>query len=129
MPAYGTNPPVGVYVGDQAVVWNDRRFRLNGKSQAIALGTTGSAHPATLRAQVDFNASPGTFEVDLQESDNDIDANYQTVANVAATVGAPTYSCYIQYVNPTGKFYRLFLKAFGTRLHPGRRNAFGLAVL
>lgn len=123
MPAYGTNPPVGIYVGDQAVVWNSTdALALNGKSQAIALGTTGSAHPATLRAQVDFNASPGTFEVDLQESDNDIDANYQTVANVAATVGAPTYSCYIQYVNPTGKFYRLFLKALGTPVASGAKG-------
>ena len=120
MPSYGTNPPVGIYVGDQAVVWNSTdALALNGKSQAIALGTTGSAHPATLRAQVDFNASPGTFEVDLQDSDTDVDADYQTVANVAANSGAPQFSCYIQYVNPTARFYRLYLKTLTNAISKG----------
>jgi len=122
-PAYAVGNVTGMYPGDQVQVFTTAdALALASKSIAVTLGGISGVRPATLRVQLDFNANPGTFEVDLQESDDDVDANYQTVASVAATNGAPTYSCYIQYDAPTGKFYRLYLKALGTPIASGAKG-------
>ena len=120
MPAYVQGSPSGVMAGDQvSVVVSGDALVAGYKSRAVVIGTVAGQRAGTLRVQVDFGADPGTFEVDLQESDTDVDADYQTVANVAANSGAPQFSCYIQYVNPTARFYRLYLKTLTNAISKG----------
>ena len=120
MPAYKVGTAAGVYPGDQVVVIGTTDSVATGfKSQAIALSAPTGRPIVGVRAQVDFNGNPGTFEMDLQESDVDQDNDFQTVASVAATTGAPNYSCYIIYQNPTAKFYRLKAPAMGNTISSG----------
>ena len=120
MPAYSQGNGRGVYPGDQVSVIASTDSVVSGfKSQCVALSAPQGRAITSIRAQVDFNADPGTFEVDLQESDTDVDGDYQTVALANANSGASKYSCFIDYQGPTAKFYRIYAKTVTNTVSPG----------
>jgi hypothetical protein len=85
MPAYSnTLPPTAIWPGDFAQVWSaEQPAPGNGgasASQRLALGSKEGG-PGGFSATGFFSGAPGAFEIDVQVSDVDADAQFQTCAN------------------------------------------------
>ena|ERR1700719_993415 len=90
MPAYSNAfPPIGIWPGDTSQVWNaEQPAPGNGgasASQRVAIGTKDGT-PAGFSVTGFFSAAPGALEIDVQVSDVDVDAQYQTCLNGNLTV-------------------------------------------
>ena len=90
MPSYSNAlPPTAIWPGDSAQVWNaEQPTPGNGGGSAstqLALGTSGT--PGGFSVTGFFSGAPGAFEIDVQVSDVDADAQYQTCANGNITGG------------------------------------------
>jgi len=90
MPAYSNAfPPIGIWPGDTSQVWNaEQPAPGNGgasASQRVAIGTKDGT-PAGFSVTGFFWAAPGALEIDVQVSDVDVDAQYQTCLNGNLTV-------------------------------------------
>ena len=73
-----------------------------------------TAPPPSLTFEGSFSGAPGTFELDIQEADTDVDANYITPSNAAYTINAVvTGNVWRVDLSPAaGKFCRLKVVAF-----------------
>ena len=85
MPSYSNAlPPSAIWPGDFAQVWNgEQPAPGNGgaaASQRVALGSPGGS-PGGFSVTGFFSGAPGAFEIDVQVSDVDADAQFQTCAN------------------------------------------------
>lgn len=90
MPAYNNSfPPIGIWPGDTSQVWNaEQPAPGNGgasASQRVAIGSK-DATPAGFSVTGFFAGPPGSFEIDVQVSDVDVDSQYQTCLNGNLTV-------------------------------------------
>lgn len=85
MPAYSNAlPPTAIWPGDFAQVWSaEQPVPGTGGAAAsarVALGVKEGG-PGGFSVTGFFSGAPGAFEVDVQVSDVDVDAQYQTCLN------------------------------------------------
>lgn len=116
MPAYSnTTPPSAIWPGDLAQVWNAEQ-PLPGSggtsaSQRVALGSQGGS-AAGFSVTGLFSGAPGSFEIDVQVSDVDADAQYQTCANGnITTVDATNNTFHFDGSTVLATFVRLLMRS------------------
>lgn len=116
MPAYKASPiAVAIWPGSTSQVWNaETPTPGNGgaaASERVALGTALGS-PAGFSVTGFFSAAPGAFEVDVQVSDVDQDAQYQTCANGNLTsVDATNFTFHFDGSTVLTTFVRLLMRA------------------
>jgi hypothetical protein len=116
MPAYNNvSSPSAIWPGDFAQVWNaEQPVPGSGgasASQRVALGTKEGG-PAGFSATGFFSGAPGSFEIDVQVSDVDADAQYQTCANGnITTVDATNNTFHFDGSTVLATFVRLLLRS------------------
>jgi hypothetical protein len=69
------------------------------------------ATPTFCYAQGKFDAAPGVFEIDIQLSDIDIDAQYQTAANMNITTVDATNNTFRAAIQDQAHFIRMLLRS------------------
>ncbi|HZP32679.1 MAG TPA: hypothetical protein VFB23_04875 [Candidatus Acidoferrales bacterium] len=115
MPSYSNAlPPTAIWPGDSAQVWNaEQPTPGNGGGSAstqLALGTSGT--PGGFSVTGFFSGAPGAFEIDVQVSDVDADAQYQTCANGNITsVDATNNTFHFDGSTVLATFVRLLLRS------------------
>lgn len=85
MPGYpGNNLARLLYENRQGVMFWDEPVRAGGASVAFQLRRVSGVfqQPFACSFQLTFGAAPGTFAVDIQAADTDVDANYVTVTTL-----------------------------------------------
>ncbi len=112
MPAYGSQNLLLLYEGKQIEVFANEPV-VNGESSiAVELRRTrGASYPFGVSYELVFSGAPGTFQVDIQHADNDVDARYCTVASISVVNGSNA----ARFELPTcwTKFARLNIVALG----------------
>lgn len=63
--------------------------------------------PATMSAEIEFESSPGNFQIDFQTADTDADEYYVTKASVTQTGLNASLVCRIEATNIVASFARL----------------------
>jgi len=89
MPSYSNSlPPVSVGFGDSAtVIVPADTLSATFKSAQVALQHGYSGNQQRVSIEVVFSGAPGTFTLNLQTADTDVDANYQNEgANITTVV-------------------------------------------
>ena len=89
MPSYSNSlPPVSVGFGDGAtVIVPADTLSATFKSAQVALQHGYSGNQQRVSIEVVFSGAPGTFTLNLQTADTDVDANYQNEgANITTVV-------------------------------------------
>jgi hypothetical protein len=115
MPAYSNAlPPTAIWPGDSAQVWAaEQPAPGSGGASAsarLALGTSGT--PGGFSVTGFFSGAPGAFEVDVQVSDVDVDAQYQTCANGNITsVDATNNTFHFDGSTVLATFVRLLMRS------------------
>jgi hypothetical protein len=116
MPAYSNAlPPNAIWPGDFAQVWNAEQPAPGAggtsASQRVALGSPGGS-PGGFSVTGFFSGAPGSFEVDVQVSDVDVDTQYQTCANGNITsVDATNQTFHFDGSTVLATFVRLLLRS------------------
>ena len=93
MPAYATtNVAIALSAaqGIPATVWNGEALSQGNSSQQVALAPSASDSLVAFSAEVSCSTAPTTATFDLQISNTDADADYQTVSNVTIATPAKT---------------------------------------
>ena len=72
MPSYNafTNAPA-LYPGDSFLVFKAEALTTGQMSQQVALPTNWASGAKGVRVEIDFNANPGAYELDVMECDSD----------------------------------------------------------
>ncbi len=114
MPAYNTSPPSSLTLGDSIQVWAAEQpvagAGLVSASQQVAAGRS-KGNPAGICLEGFFSAAPGAFEIDVQGSMNDIDAQYQTLPNGnITTVDSVNQTFLFEDPNSRWRFYRALMR-------------------
>lgn len=114
MPPYqqGSNaaPLQAIYPqGLPAVVWNAETPALGTKSLAVAIGHYNDNAVPNISVVLLFSAAPGTFEIDVQEADEDIDTSYVSNANGAITAVNTNNAARLE-LQTRARFVRLIVK-------------------
>lgn len=116
MSAYSNSvPPNAINAGDIQVVWNAENVPagINAASASVqvALGGPYGVGNSGIEVSGFFAADPGTFELDVQVADFDIDAQYQTVANGnIASVDATRFTFHFDGPTVKARFARLLMR-------------------
>jgi hypothetical protein len=111
MPAYGTlTTPSCPYKGDSYLLWNNETPPTGATSERIAVSYAPDGNPAYYSIQIVFAGAPGTFEIDLQESDTDTDADYVTTGTGTTTVDANNVARFNTPTPVLANFLRLIMK-------------------
>ena len=116
MPAYSASTiPFTISPGDSVQVWNaEQPVAGNGGASAssqVALVFRGTGSPG-FGVTGFFAGAPGVFEIDVQVSDVDADAQYQTCANGNITsVDATNNSFHFDGSLVVAKFVRLLMRS------------------
>lgn len=117
---YGGQPP-SIAPGDSYQVWNaEQPAPGNGNasaSQEVALTSAGGVGNG-ISASGFFSGAPGAFEVDIQVSDVDADADYQTLAggNIT-TVDAVNNTFHFEDPYCCAKFVRGLMRSRGNAVN------------
>ena len=116
MPAYSNAlPPSAIWPGDFAQVWNAEQLAPGSggasASQRVAVGTKEGG-PAGFAVTGFFSGAPGAFEIDVQVSDVDADAQYQTL-NIGpiTAVDAINQTFNLQAPGYSANFVRLLMRS------------------
>jgi hypothetical protein len=115
MPTYNNAlPPSAIWPGDSAQVWIAEQPTPGSggvsASARLALGTSGT--PSGFSVTGFFSGAPGAFEVDVQVSDVDVDAQYQTCANGNITsVDATNNTFHFDGSTVLATFVRLLMRS------------------
>jgi hypothetical protein len=114
MPAYGTlTLPPAPFKQDSTVVWNAENPASATASERIAVTVAPDGAPPYFSVDIIFSSNPATFEIDIQESDTDVDADYQGKLGGAVTTATlqsdGTYRNRVDLNNPVTA---LFLRAY-----------------
>lgn len=110
MPAYqiiGSIP--AVYPGDSVVCINAERPAAGTAHQQVALSQNPNGDAIKVSVEVLFTGVPGAFEINLETSDTDVDANYVPQAAVLNGVDAAN-AARAEFPNIVAKFARLRTK-------------------
>jgi len=116
MPAYNnSSSPSAIWPGDFAQVWNAEQPTAGSggasASQRIALGMKEGG-PGGFSVTGFFSGAPGAFEIDVQVSDVDADAQYQTCANGnLTTVDSTNNTFHFDGSTVLATFVRLLLRS------------------
>ena len=116
MPSYSNAlPPSAIWPGDFAQVWNAEQPAPGSggasASQRVALGMKEGG-PGGFSVTGFFSGAPGSFEIDVQVSDVDADAQYQTCANGnLTTVDATNQTFHFGGSTVLATFVRLLLRS------------------
>ena len=116
MPSYSNAlPPSAIWPGDFAQVWNAEQPAPGSggasASQRVALGMKEGG-PGGFSVTGFFSGAPGSFEIDVQVSDVDADAQYQTCANGnLTTVDATNQTLHFDGSTVLATFVRLLLRS------------------
>ena len=116
MPAYSNAlPPNAIWPGDFTQVWSAEQPAPGtggaAASTRVALGVKEGG-PGGFSVTGFFSGAPGAFEVDVQVSDVDVDAQYQTVANGnITTVDATNQTFHFDGSSVLATFVRLLLRS------------------
>jgi hypothetical protein len=88
MPTYSNaTPPSSIGFGDSAsVILPGDTLSASFKSAQVALQHTYAGSQQRLSVEVVFSGNPGTFALNLQTADSDVDANYQTEGTTISSV-------------------------------------------
>lgn len=79
-------------------------------SQAVSIPLT-PGKSTDLGVDGFFSAAPGAFEIDVQVALNDVDAQYQTIANgTINAVDATHFTFHFDAANVTARFIRLLVR-------------------
>ena len=111
-----SNPPnasnvMAVQPGQSVKVWSAETPNLLSASQQVAPGNQ-DGRPLGFSVDGFFSGAPGTFEVDVQASADDVDAHYQTVANGnITTVDATNQTFHFDGTTVLARFVRLMMRA------------------
>lgn len=110
MPAYQASGSItALYPGDTATLILAERPAAGVASLQVALGGNPDGSPLKLSVEGLFAGAPGAFEVDLQTSDTDVDADYISQAAVLNAVNANN-ACRAEFPAIVAKFARLLTK-------------------
>ena len=116
MPSYSNAlPPSAIWPGDFAQVWNAEQPAPGSggasASQRVALGMKEGG-PGGFSVTGFFSGAPGSFEIDVQVSDVDADAQYQTCANGnLTTVDSTNNTFHFDGSTVLATFVRLLLRS------------------
>ncbi len=112
MPSYSNAlPPSAIWPGDFAQVWKAPGSGGASASQRVALGMKEGG-PGGFSVTGFFSGAPGSFEIDVQVSDMDADAQYQTCANGnLTTVDATNQTFHFDGSTVLATFVRLLLRS------------------
>lgn len=115
MPAYNANPALyAIAPGDSVQVWNAEQ-PVAGSGGASASQQIAAFYAQGIGSGISFkgffSAAPGVFELDVQASDVDADAQYQTLpSGNITTVDAVNQTFLYEDVNANHKFYRALMR-------------------
>ena len=116
MPAYSnTGAVTGVWPGDVQQIWNAEQPTPGAggasASQQVALGQRYGFEDG-FGVTGFFSGAPGAFEVDVQVSEVDVDAQYQTCANGnITTVDAVNQTFHYDGATVRARFARLLMRS------------------
>ena len=116
-------PPLSIGPGDWAYVFGTGAQFGSGKSptlETFAAGiasdrvaiarTPNDSYPSSVSVELIFSGAPGAFEVDLQDSDTDADAYFQSIAGASLTAVSANNTARLEQIPLKGKFARLYIK-------------------
>lgn len=116
MPAYGSDSSLySIAPGDSIQVWNAEQ-PVPGNGGAAASRQIAAVYAQGLGTGISvkgfFSGAPGAFEIDVQASDVDVDAQYQTLSNGnITTVDAVNQTFLLEDAASNHKFYRLLMRS------------------
>ena len=107
MPLYGSSTPITHTTGKPSTAWNNETLTLptQAKSQAIYLKRNANL-PNCLSVEVQFSASPGAFQIDVEVADTDADGFYIKSGSGLSALGAGNVGR-LEITNLVAKFVRL----------------------
>lgn len=113
--------PNSIAPGDAVTVWNAEQPAIGAggvsASLQVALASR-DGHSPGFGVNGFFSAAPGAFEIDVQVSDHDVDAQYQTVANGnITTVDSTNQSFHFDGSLVTARFARLLMRLRGNAVN------------
>jgi len=113
MPTYSnTYPPSSIGAGDSFIAISPTdTLSASFKSAQVALQHTYAGTQQRLSVEIVFSGAPGTFQVNLQTADSDVDANYQTEGSNITT--APNNVARLEVNQVVANFARLIFSALG----------------
>lgn len=120
MPAYKTlTLPPAPFKQDSTVVWNAENPASATASERIAVTPAADGNPPYFSVDVVFSTNPSTYEIDIQEADTDVDADYIGALGGALTTATlqsdGTYRIRVDLNAPvTALFLRLYMKTAPT---------------
>ena len=110
MPQWSSGAAVQTLLaGVPQVVWNAETVPATGGAAQISVAVGLQRHPHlanVLSVELDFAADPGSFAVDLQLADTNVDANYVTKATINSGLNAG-FVGRVEITNVVAKFARL----------------------
>lgn len=115
-PVYNTqNPPPMLGPGGAATLWTAETptpgTGTTAASQQVILLTNPGKSGTPFSIDGKFSAAPGAFEIDVQVSAVDADANYQTCSNCnVTTVDATNFTFHLDAVLVNARFMRLLMR-------------------
>lgn len=109
MPVYADAKALLINTNKQQYFWFEESVAANGKSEAWQLERQKSAfYPWAFAVEVLFGSSPGTFEIEIQGAEVDLDAHYVKLASISTVNGSNVGRADMLTYFP--KFVRLFMK-------------------
>jgi len=114
-PVYNANSPPLLGPGGAAALWTAETPTPgtggNSASQQVQLLQTSGKAGTPFSVDGKFSGAPGAFEVDVQVSATDADANYQTCSNCnITTVDATNQTFHLDAVLVNARFMRLLMR-------------------
>lgn len=116
MPAYNANAALyAIAPGDSIQVWNAEQPApgnggVSASQQIAAVYAQGIGTGISFKGF--FSGAPGVFEIDVQASDVDSDAQYQTLPNGNITTVDSTNNTFLfEDLNANHKFYRALMRS------------------
>lgn len=113
MPAYSALAPItALYPGDSKVVWSAESPATGSTSDRVAIGGAaleGHGHESMLAFELSFSAAPGTFQVDIQVADRDVNGAFTTETATTITTVNASFVYRIEMWPLVGKFVRAIM--------------------
>lgn len=109
MPIYSAGNEAALQPGEQFAVFNGEALTTGTASRAVTLvpDRGGDDGMAGLSFEVGFSGAPGTFTLQPQVADTDVDAAYIAIGSTITTVNAGSYAR--QELNTNARFARVFV--------------------
>lgn len=111
MPVYQTSGSItALYPGDSAIVVNNEQPASGTASRQVAIAQNPGGEAVKLSVEATFAAAPGAFEIDLQTSDTDSDADYVSETSSTLTAVNANFTARAEFPNLVALFARVITK-------------------